>query len=481
MDSEGDSVKHKIECSLKISTRNRNTLSTISKLVYLLALLLVLASCGRVEEEVNLEVLLPTLNESNYYLVHFHDQPIGRYETSGSYTDDEPIAFSSSLVLPIVGETVLRTETRYQFEATPPYALLEVVQSRYDDSPMVNTEYAGFGLQFGGNKSDDSMNLRDLFALELFALDSKLHRNQQKIISSLSLHPSIAVNHEAWTADQVDEQRVHFSNSAGKQVTFEVGNELPILLSMSHPDGLSFSKKALAELNQTTIPIPEFDFTQGIPVSSPLENPRNTSRLVLKLNFENAISGIWEQHLSADSTISIDAESKKFTSNRLHWPTSRLSPVEAEKLFPAAMQLRAWSDDENEILDILVYYLNQSLSYQVTPGTQPLSKTIELGTGDCADYARLLNGFAEMLGFRSRMVLGLVYDDRTKSFRPHAWNEVGLSDDSYRLVDSTWGQYRADATHLEFPDAFMHEIVNSLMTMSIDIVEAEYFSEEAAE
>ncbi|MDE0094350.1 MAG: transglutaminase domain-containing protein [Gammaproteobacteria bacterium] len=460
---------------------NKRGIQAVLYLLFSITLLMLLVSCGRNEQEVDLESLLDTLNEPKYFLVKYNDQPIGRYEISGSYVKNEPIQFVSNLILPTVGEIVLRTETSFRFEATRPYGLLEVVQSRSDNTSPDQFDYAGFRLQFTGNQEVENLNLQDLFALELFALNSKTKQNSQKEVSLLSLRPNIAVKDEIWTVVSVSETEVQFSNSAGKKATYGIDGETTTLLEMSHPDGLSYIRRSLEELNKTTIPIPEFDFTQGILVNQPLANPRKTSRLVLKLNFGNAIPDIWQELLDEQSTITVNAESNPETSNRIHWPTIQLSHEETERLTPIANQLRYLSDDENELVNFLVFHLSRFLSYDSSSTTQSISQTLDLGSGDCADYATILNGLAKLMGLKSRMVLGLAYDENTQSFRPHAWNEIRLSDSSHRLVDSTWGQIRADATHLEFPDAFVHEIFNSLENLTIEIVDSEYFKETVVE
>ncbi|MDE0645113.1 MAG: transglutaminase domain-containing protein [Gammaproteobacteria bacterium] len=460
---------------------NKRGIQAVLYLLFSITLLMLLVSCGRNEQEVDLESLLDTLNEPKYFLVKYNDQPIGRYEISGNYVKNEPIQFVSNLILPTIGEIVLRTETSFRFEARRPYGLLEVVQSRSDNTSPDQFDYAGFQLQFTGNQDVENLNLQDLFALELFALNSKTKQNSQKEVSLLSLRPNIAVKDEIWTVISVSETEVQFSNSAGKKATYGINGETTTLLEMSHPDGLSYVRQSLEELDKTTIPLPEFDFTQGISVNQPLANPRKTSRLVLKLNFGNVIPDIWQELLDEQSTITINAESNPETSNRIHWPTIQLSHEETERLTPIANQLRYLSDDENELVNFLVFHLSKFLSYDSSPTTQSISQTLDLGSGDCADYATILNGLAKLMGLKSRMVLGLAYDENTQSFRPHAWNEIRLSDSSHRLVDSTWGQIRADATHLEFPDAFVHEIFNSLENLTIEIVDSEYFKETVVE
>lgn len=446
-----------------------------------ITLLMLVVSCARNEQQVDLESLLNSLNEPKYFLVKYHDQPIGRYELSGTYVKNEPIQFVSNLILPTVGEIVLRTETSFRFEARRPYGLLEVIQSRSDNTTPDQFNYAGFQLQFTGNQEVENLNLQDVFALELFALNSKTRPNSQTEISRLSLKPNIAVKDELWTVVSASETEVQFSNSAGQKATYGIDGETTTLLEMSRPDGLSFVRRTLEELNNTAIPIPKFDFTQGILVNQPLANPRKISRLVLKLNFGDVIPDIWQELVDEQSKITVSAESNLETSNRLHWPTIQLSDEETARLTPIANQLRYLSDDENELVDFLVFHLSKFLSYDSSPTTQSISQTLDLGSGDCADYANILNSLAKLMGLKSRMVLGLAYDENTQSFRPHAWNEIRLSNSSHRIVDSTWGQTRADATHLEFPEAFVHEIFNSLENLTIEIVDSEYFKEPTLE
>ena len=69
--------------------------------------------------------------------------------------------------------------------------------------------------------------------------------------------------------------------------------------------------------------------------------------------------------------------------------------------------------------------------------------------GDCQGQAMLLAAFARALGMPARLASGIVYSPVHGAFLYHAWNEVWIAGEGWRLVDPALGQTVADATHLK--------------------------------
>lgn len=73
---------------------------------------------------------------------------------------------------------------------------------------------------------------------------------------------------------------------------------------------------------------------------------------------------------------------------------------------------------------------------------------LERRRAECQGHAWLYAALARALGVPTRVVNGLAYSEQLGGFLYHTWNE-SLVDGAWRAVDPTFGQLRADATHLK--------------------------------
>ena len=97
--------------------------------------------------------------------------------------------------------------------------------------------------------------------------------------------------------------------------------------------------------------------------------------------------------------------------------------------------------------------------------------------GDCNEHAVLYATLARAAGLPARMVAGVVYMPRDRgtpaAFYYHAWNEVWLG--AWIAVDPTFGQFPADATHVELveggPDKDV-ALIGMLGQLRFDVEEA---------
>jgi len=77
---------------------------------------------------------------------------------------------------------------------------------------------------------------------------------------------------------------------------------------------------------------------------------------------------------------------------------------------------------------------------------------LDRGYGECTDFADLFTALARASGLSARTVVGLAYQDTEPyGFAFHAWNEARV-DGEWQVIDPTWNQRFADATHLALSD-----------------------------
>jgi len=67
---------------------------------------------------------------------------------------------------------------------------------------------------------------------------------------------------------------------------------------------------------------------------------------------------------------------------------------------------------------------------------------------ECQGHAYLYTALARAAGIPTRMVNGMVYSEEFRGFLFHSWAE-SLDGASWRVVDPTFGQAAADATHIK--------------------------------
>lgn len=71
------------------------------------------------------------------------------------------------------------------------------------------------------------------------------------------------------------------------------------------------------------------------------------------------------------------------------------------------------------------------------------------GRAECQGHAYLYAALARALGMPTRVVNGLVYSADHGGFLYHTWNETLVGGRGWQPVDPTFGQRRADATHVK--------------------------------
>lgn len=68
---------------------------------------------------------------------------------------------------------------------------------------------------------------------------------------------------------------------------------------------------------------------------------------------------------------------------------------------------------------------------------------------ECQGHAYLFAALARASGIPARIVNGIVYSAEHGGFLYHTWNEAWIAERGWQPVDATFGQARADATHLK--------------------------------
>jgi hypothetical protein len=217
------------------------------------------------------------------------------------------------------------------------------------------------------------------------------------------------------------------------------------LLAESIDVGGVFVFRLADQTEALNVSSPAFRAAYLLPVSARIHSPdsiesmrltaidRETNRTLLEIEARRQRLG-----KSPDSTI----PARRIAEERLR--TLLRHDAIAPDSFAAA--------DEGERLDRLLTLLRQHIVYREGAEQASLETVLDRGFGECTDFADLLTVLAQHVNLQARTVIGLAYRDRKPfGFAFHAWNEVRI-DGTWQVIDPTWDQRFADATHLPLED-----------------------------
>ncbi|MHC5037820.1 MAG: transglutaminase-like domain-containing protein [Planctomycetota bacterium] len=123
-------------------------------------------------------------------------------------------------------------------------------------------------------------------------------------------------------------------------------------------------------------------------------------------------------------------------------------PIHHEQVKALAQEAVGDAKDPNEKVHRLVAFVDKFVVDEHKADILSVFKIIKEKKGDCSEHALLFTTLARAAGIPAREVGGLAYmGDEFLAFGGHAWNEVVI-DGCWVAVDPTWGEVRADATHI---------------------------------
>lgn len=133
-------------------------------------------------------------------------------------------------------------------------------------------------------------------------------------------------------------------------------------------------------------------------------------------------------------------------------------------------------DPQLDRVDALVELTYQTLRYEEGKPAGSVLAALSRGFGECTDFADLLTTLARAAHIPARTVYGLAYKDGSSpSLMFHAWNHL-YDGSRWRSVDPTWGQRRADATHIHLTDGQAARLMHALNTQGLrfEVVDFSY-------
>ena len=234
------------------------------------------------------------------------------------------------------------------------------------------------------------------------------------------------------------------------------------------------TEEQATSVNPLIKPIDDRHFSKhSIPLDERIEKHEDLARLTLGLTARGKISlkelnlPLTLTHTKPSDISSSDGNViSAFTQSSLRIPTGN------EKITHILASM-----DKPISIAALVTATNQQLTYADNQPAGSVLAALNLGQGECTDFADLFTTLARASGLPARTVFGIAYSNGDQpSFMFHAWNEI-LADGQWQGVDPTWNQTRLDATHIKLSDDLNAALLFASYTkeVSFNILERAYF------
>ena len=152
------------------------------------------------------------------------------------------------------------------------------------------------------------------------------------------------------------------------------------------------------------------------------------------------------------------------------------SPITKQKLFVHAMTAIMGENSTLSQLTALRAYVSDYLADGARVSVTTVESLLENPEGDCTEHTQLFNAMAQVLGFETRTVNGLVYlGDEEGGFAGHQWSEV-LVDGYWISFDPTWNINSLTATHIRLKQhkaAALYRLIKARESSSLVLISTE--------
>lgn len=455
------------------------TFSQVCRRASLLLVLMTIFGCDEPPRYDHLDRITTSFFDAHHYVVEHEGLHIGTYSRSASKNHANEYEFRTTLTMPSSDGLTLSTDVVYQFSSQPPYLLngaTRTIGALANDRPYrVEQLYPA-----GNNRSENRVNtsVNDRFGLlDFFALELELMANLDSVDDELVIQATPFPNTSGsttWTVFSHSDQSITVSSTSGDLATYSFEHGLPLLDLLIDDTGLSMDRIAFEELDSFDIQPPHVVEDIRIPIDQPIESPRTVSTLTVQFDFEDGELGPWESLLDAQNVLTSSMHPKTPSGEILNWRGEAIDSQTAIRLRSIVSEVIHGIDEPNSVVNALIAYVNRTITYTDWDTLQSVDETLTQKNGDCTEFSQLFTALATTAKLSARTVVGLAYQESSQSFAIHAWNEVLFADGSVRVVDPTWNQTRADATHIEFPRAYQHEIVRTLKKLRIRVLRVDY-------
>jgi len=192
--------------------------------------------------------------------------------------------------------------------------------------------------------------------------------------------------------------------------------------------------------------------------SPPLENPRRVSRLEIELEGvpaelavpSDARQACARKDLRLRCTVEgdgIDARGDPARLKEFLLPTLA-APSTDGQIVALARSIAGEAAGAGERIVRLLAWIDRNIAKEAVDAFSAVDVLRER-RAECQGHAYLFAALARALGIPVRVANGIAYSEPHGGFLYHTWNEAWIDGEGWRAVDPTFGQARADATHVK--------------------------------
>ena len=214
----------------------------------------------------------------------------------------------------------------------------------------------------------------------------------------------------------------------------------------------------------------------SVPVDSDIPDHQRLVALTLQLQTNDATMHLWEPIVDNEGYIRMDVRTPQLIdaveNGTAHSRTELPSePTVSRLINEIGLDQSVTFGKVKRLIDTLY----EQITYEDISHPSTIRDTLDRKTGDCTEFADVVDAVATRLGWNSRIRTGLAYHPPSQSFRTHSWNEIAI-DGHWISADASWGQFPADASHVPFPRANILALLANSSNMRFDVVDRQYTS-----
>ncbi len=424
-----------------------------------------------------------------WYAVQLRHRPVGHYRTVAEHTRDG-FRFYSELEFALAAARATRMEDELIFAAAPPHRLVLARHARFAGGTAKATVHLADGVarieEDGTVREtvadfDFDFDLAGYLSLERWLQAAPRRPGQTHAVHSVDFD-RLALRRTVWRVleagagtggdvvvgrdGRLDETRIRLdADLVPRRLA------LPPLFTI---DRVGDADMALAWRDAQGVGAAPFTAGWWLAPATPgIDRPDELTRLVLAASealpwpgHSEVVGG--EMRLIGDSL-----RSRPATERELEAATEATLtyPADAPEVHAVAERATAGLDDARQRANALTLFVHSHLSYREQVSLRTVHDTLRDRVGDCSEFADVLTSLARAAGLPARTVVGIAYSVEQQGFAPHAWNEIAV-DGYWHAFDPTWGQTRADATHLPIPDEHFVRTLADWSDVRFRVVEA---------
>ena len=124
------------------------------------------------------------------------------------------------------------------------------------------------------------------------------------------------------------------------------------------------------------------------------------------------------------------------------------APSNLAEIATLAMTVTAGATGEKDKIARILDWMDRNIAKEAIDSFTA-ADVLRERRAECQGHAYLFAALARASGIPARVVNGIVYSAEHGGFLYHTWNEAWIEGEGWQPVDATFGQARADATHLK--------------------------------